>query len=116
MYDPIEINSLKTIHDYVLVSDMHFSERVTSSGILLRSDDGKSEGIRPRWGKVYAVGPKQKDVAVGQWVLVAHGRWTRGVDIIDAEGVKYSVRRIDVNDLLCVSDEPIDDDFVNNGI
>ena len=116
MYEPIELNYLRPLHDNVIVSDMVFDERVTNSGIILKKDDGKMEGIRPRWGRVYAVGPNQREVAVGQYVLIAHGRWTRGVDIVDAQGVKYTVRKIDLNDMLCVSDEFINDDFVNNGI
>ena len=32
---------------------MNFEERVTAGGIILRSDDGKEHGIRPRWAEVY---------------------------------------------------------------
>jgi hypothetical protein len=55
-------------------------------------------------------------VQVGQWVLVAHGRWTRGVDIVDNTGTKHTVRKIDINDILCVSDEEVHDEFVKDGI
>jgi hypothetical protein len=82
---------------------MTFDERITTGGIVLLNDNGKSNGIRPRWGRVYAVGSKQQDVHVGQWVLVAHGRWTRGLDIEDESG-KQTVRKIDPNDILLVSD------------
>ena len=73
------------IKDHVIVADMDFGERVTKGGIIKLEDDGKDEGIRPRWGRVYSVGPEQKDVKIGEWVLVKHGRWTRGVDIIKNE-------------------------------
>jgi co-chaperonin GroES (HSP10) len=116
MYDPIQVTQLRALRDDVIVADMHFSERITTGGIVLRSDNSRTEGIRPRWGRVYAIGEDQRDVVVGQYVLVAHGRWTRGVDIVDAQGVKSTVRRVDINDILCVSDEPINDDYVNNGI
>jgi co-chaperonin GroES (HSP10) len=116
MLAPTKINRLKPIKDYVLVSDMNFRERITTGGIVLLSDNGKSDGIRPRWGQVYAVGPEQKDVQVGEWVCVAHGRWTRGSEIEDENGV-HTVRRIDTNDILLVSDEPpAGDDTMSNAI
>lgn len=104
-FSPIKISSLRALHDWVLVTEMNFSERVTSSGIILHADDGTTAGIRPRWGQIYAVGPDQKDVHVGQWVCVAHGRWTRGVQIEDQNGDK-TIRRVDPEDILLVSDEP----------
>jgi hypothetical protein len=55
---------------------------------------------------VYAVGKDQKDVQVGQWICVAHGRWTRGVDIEDGQTEhKRTIRKIDPKDILLVSDD-----------
>ena len=88
----------------VLVSDMHFGETKTKGGIILTDDDGSESGIHPRWGKVYAIGDQQEDVTVGQWVLVSHGRWSRGFKV-KKEGVELEVRMIDENDILLVSDE-----------
>ena len=68
---------IRALHDDVIITEMNFDEIKTSSGIVLRSDNGKSHGVRPRWGKVYAIGPDQTDVKIGQWILVEHGRWTR---------------------------------------
>lgn len=99
------------LKDHVIVTDMNFSGRQLSSGIILLNDNGKAGGIRPRWGQVYAVGPQQKDVVPGQWIFVAHGRWTRGIEIEDESG-KHTIRRIDHKDILLVSDqepEGIDD-------
>ena len=83
---------------------MVFDERISTGGIVLLNDNGKGNGIRPRWGRVYAVGPEQKDVNVGDWVLVAHGRWTRGLDLEDESG-KLTIRKIDPKDILLVSDD-----------
>jgi co-chaperonin GroES (HSP10) len=102
--NPHKISSLRPLHKDVIVEDMNFDEQKTSSGIILRSDNGKQHGIHPRWGKVYAVGPEQIDVKVGQWILVEHGRWTRGIKIEDSEGEKM-VRKIDTACMLMVSDE-----------
>ena len=88
----------------VLVSDMHFGETKSKGGIILTDDDGSEGGIHPRWGKVYAIGDQQEDVKVGEWVMVAHGRWSRGFKV-KKEGIELEVRMIDENDILLVSDD-----------
>jgi|TARA_B110000046_G_C12889397_1_gene353658 co-chaperonin GroES (HSP10) len=88
----------------VLVSDMHFGETKSKGGIILTDDDGSEGGIHPRWGKVYAIGDQQEDVKVGEWVMVSHGRWSRGFKI-KKKGVELEVRMIDENDILLVSDD-----------
>lgn len=114
-YAPRKIRGLRALNDSVIVEDMVFDERQLSSGIILPSDNGKSSGIRPRWGRVYAVGPEHRDVRVGQWICVAHGRWTRGIEIEDDAGVR-TIRRIDPNDILLVSDEQPDDDTMSDAV
>lgn len=107
----ITVDQLEPLRDAVIVTDMEFDQRITQAGLILPSDNGTSLGIRPRWGRVYAVGPEQKDVTVGQWICIAHGRWTRGIELDDA-GDKRTIRRIDPNDILLVSDsstKPQDD-------
>ena len=107
--NPHRISNITPLKDSVIVEDMAFSERQLSSGIILMNDNGTTAGIRSRWGCVYAIGPEQKEVTVGQWICVAHGRWTRGIEIEDDAGTR-TIRRVDPNDILLVSDErPIDD-------
>ena len=99
--------AIRAIQDHVLVSDMNFGERKSAGGIVIKGDDATSDGIRPRWAKVVAVGHQQKDYKVGQYILIKHGRWTRGIDI---EG--NTVRRVDTDDVLAVSDvEQLDESF-----
>ena len=102
-------HQIKPLNDSVIVTDMTFDERFTTGGIVLLNDNGNSTGIRPRWGQVYAVGPAQKEVTVGQWVCVAHGRWTRGIDIEDETG-KHTIRKVDPKDIMMVSDQEIQDE------
>jgi len=95
---------------------MNFKDRTLSSGIVLLGDDAKTAGIRPRWAQVYAVGPDQKDITVGQWILVEHGRWTRGSEV-EIDGEEMTIRRIDSNAILMVSDEsPNHDDNVSTAV
>jgi len=94
---------VKPIHDHVIVTDMNFDEQKTASGIIVNSDNGKSEGIRPRWARVWAIGKEQSDVNVGDWILVEHGRWTRSVEVIDHDGSKIKILRVDTNAIIAVS-------------
>lgn len=115
-FAPHRIYKLKALHDAVIVSDMEFKGRQLSSGIILMNDNGKTEGIRPRWGQVYEVGPEQQDVHPGQWICVAHGRWTRGLEIEDDSGVK-TIRKVDPKDILLISDEhPGSDDTISEAV
>jgi co-chaperonin GroES (HSP10) len=116
-FSPHKINKhqLRALHDHVIVSEMTFDQRITSGGLILLNDNGTTLGIRPRWGQVYAVGSEQKDVQVGQWICVAHGRWTRGLDIEDESG-KHTIRRIDPEDILLISDAQPQDDTMSTAV
>ena len=106
-YSPHQIarDQIRALHDNILVADMEFDTRITQAGLILPNDNGTTLGIRPRWGRVYAVGDKQQDVRVGDWILVAHGRWTRGLDIEDGETEhRRTIRKIDPKDILMVSE------------
>jgi hypothetical protein len=110
----INSNQLVALKDTVLVKDMVFKERMVGSIIIVK-DDGKDSGIRPRWAEVYRVGPDQRDVKEGEFVLVAHGRWTRGIDIEDENG-PTTIRKIDPKDILLVSDEPKIDETMSDKV
>lgn len=84
---------------------MNFEEQKTASGIVIQSDDGKVHGVRPRWCRVWAIGPEQTDVKVGEWIYVEHGRWTRGMKVQNEDGTEMTVRGIDNNAILLQADE-----------
>ena len=111
----ISRDDFQPIRDWVIATEMNFEGRQLSSGVILLGDNGRADGIRPRWGQVYATGPEQTDVKVGDWICVAHGRWSRGLDIEDESG-KRTVRRIDPKDILLVSEELPNDDTVSNAV
>jgi co-chaperonin GroES (HSP10) len=104
----IDRDQLIPLGESVIVSDMNFEERISTGGIIIMTDNGKSTGIRPRWGRVYAVGPDQQDIKIGDWICVEHGRWTRGLDIEDETG-KITLRRVDPKDVMMTADEKPDD-------
>lgn len=111
----IKQSELKALKKDVLVTDMSFDQRITQSGLILLNDNGTSLGIRPRWGQVYAIGPLQTDVQVGQWICVAHGRWTRGLEIEDETGQR-TIRKIDPNDILLISENQPQDDTMSTAV
>jgi co-chaperonin GroES (HSP10) len=88
--------NIRPIKNRVLVTDMHFGEQTTSGGIILGDDDGKAHGIYPRWAKVYDKGPSNVDeYNVGDWIMVEHGRWTRGITV-DSDGIEKEIGRAHV--------------------
>jgi co-chaperonin GroES (HSP10) len=101
---PIE-GTLRPLDNKVLVHEMEFGIEKSQGGIFLPSDDGKSAGIHPRWAKVYAIGPNQQDVKVGEWILLEHGRWSRGINYRTPEGDDIVIRLADLNAMLMSADE-----------
>jgi len=112
-YSPTEVKKIIPLRDTIIVSEMAFDERITRSGVILLNDDMKNSGIRPRWGKVFAIGPEQQEIKIGQWICVAHGRWTRGVTIDSGEGQQV-IRKVDNDDILLVSDIRPNDETISD--
>lgn len=81
---------VKALPNRVLVTDLERGSRVVS-GIIIPDDNGKSEGIRPRWGKVFSVGENVTEVHAGQWILIENGRWTRMLKIKGDDNVEVQV-------------------------
>ena len=100
-----QAEELRPIHDRVLVTEMEFGEQKTAGGIIIPGDDGIARGIHPRWGQVIAKGHENKDdYEVGDWILVEHGRWTRGITIENTKG-KMVVRAVEAKSVLGTSKE-----------
>jgi len=114
----ININKIKgtprAIGNRVLVSDMYFGEQTTASGLIISSDNGKERGIYPRWAKVYSKGPENKDpYEVGDWILIEHGRWTRGMNIETNDG-DLEIRMVETESILAWSDEKPDEVYIGH--
>jgi co-chaperonin GroES (HSP10) len=96
---------LTPIKGRILVTGMEFGEEVTKSGIILKSDDGKTQGIKPRWGQVWAIGEGVTDVSIGEWICVEHGRWTRRFEIEQDDGSILKVHGVDPKAIMMSCDE-----------
>jgi hypothetical protein len=102
---------VRALPNDVLVVDMDMGEMKSSGGIIVQSDNGKVNGIKPRWAKVYKVGTKITDIKEGQWILIDHGRWTRKIKIDDGEGEK-EFQKVEVKSILVVADEKPNDFYL----
>ena len=67
--------------DNIFCIEGDFGDKTTESGIIVKATIGKSEGVTPRWFKVFDVGPDIDYLKPGQWVYVEYGRWTEGFKI-----------------------------------
>lgn len=109
--------TLRPLHNRVLVSEMEFGEQKTATGIIIRSDDGKTEGIKPRWGRVFAKGPENDDdYQIGDWILVEHGRWTRGIQYDGGAPEPITIRMVETESVMMWSDEKPSGVDVREGI
>ena len=88
--------SVRPIRNRVIVNKMEFGEQTTSGGIILASDDGKDQGLKPRWGCVVSKGNENTDpYEIGDWILVEHGRWTRGFEVEMNDGTVDTMRTVE---------------------
>lgn len=97
-----EINPLPNV---ILVHNLEYGEKVVK-GIIIPNDDGALSGIKPRWCQVHSCGENIDYVEPGEWVLVSHARWTRGVKVNSSKDNETVVRMIDPEDILLVGDTP----------
>jgi len=116
-FSPTKVGSLTFLNKDIIVSEMKFDERISKGGIVLLDDDKKSSGIRPRWAKIYGLGPEQTDpqLEIGKYILISHGRWTRGITVETPLG-KETLRKVDANDILLISDEPMEDETMSDKV
>lgn len=104
--------NVRPIHGDVLVTNMHFGEMKTKGGIIIQSDDAKAHGVKPRWAKVYAKGPENKDpYSVGDWILIEHGRWTRKIEI-EVDNEKLEIQKVEVDSILAWQEDEPDTNYM----
>jgi len=93
----------KPLHDNVVGKMVDgFGIKKTAGGLIINEKDGVETSIRPRWFEITHVGDKNTDFKVGQYALVAHGRWTRGFTIDNSTETKYY--KLDLEEILGTSE------------
>ncbi len=96
---------IEPLPEGILVTDMEIGEQRSKGGIIIPNDDAKETGIHPRWCRVYKVGSKVDEVKADDWILVDHGRWSRGVKLRLSDGTEKVVRLVDRKDIFGRADE-----------
>lgn len=100
-FDYTTTGTISPIRNHIIVSDMDTEDEKVVRGIIIPNENKKDRGIHPRKARVQKVGPDQVDVQIGDFILVEHGRWTRGVKLGD--GKVY--RKVDPKGILGIIDE-----------
>jgi hypothetical protein len=98
-------NSFTPLKGNIFVTDLEAGMQKTKGGIILRDDNMKDHGIKPRWCRVWRTGPDIDYLEPGEWLYVEHGRWTLRLPLDLPEG-KIDVWKIDPAAILLVSDQP----------
>lgn len=97
---------VRALNSKVLVTELERGER-TIGRIFIPDDNRKMTGVRDRWALVYSVGKNIDEIQENDWVLVRHGRWTRGVTVKNDDGTDLPLWSIDWPDaILLVADTP----------
>jgi len=100
----VTATSFRPYKGKVFVTDIERGDKLTKGGLIILDDNMTNRGIRARWARVWAVADDVQDIAVGDWVLVEHGRWTNRISM-DLNGIETDVWRIDYPEAaLIVSD------------
>jgi co-chaperonin GroES (HSP10) len=101
------MKKIKPLHDKVLAVMIEpiGIERRTRGGMILTEKNFGEDTIRSRWFKIMYVGDEQKDVKPGQYVLMPHGRWSRGLDLDGTHREEDKLFLLDNNDMLATTDQ-----------
>lgn len=102
------MRKLTPLHDKVLGKMMEppGTYHTTKSGVILPESQFDERAVRPRWFLVTHVGPEQEDIHPGDFVLVTHGRWSRGIDLEGNRRDEDKIFFLDNEEILMVADEP----------
>ena len=108
--------SITPLPESIIVHKLESTEERIRKGIIIPGDDAQGRGIRPRWAQVYAVGDEVSDVSVGEWILMEHGRWTRGIKLKN-DKEETTIRMVDKDCILGSQDEePLDPETFGTAI
>lgn len=96
------MKNITPIRDKVLgqMLDIVGGGKTTEGGVIFVETNMTDGAIKPRWFVVTHVGPEQKDVSVGDHVLVPHGRWSRGIDMDGSYHDEDKIFLIDHRDIM----------------
>lgn len=103
------MKKIKAFGDRILatMAETPSGYKKSKSGLLIADKDMDASGIKNRWFEVYAVGEEIDWCKPGQYLLVAHGRWSNGIKAF--EGSDNKLYLLDNKECLMVSDDRPDE-------
>lgn len=102
---------IKAYKNHVLAELVDKGMRLSKGGILIIDDDMQQQGIRPRWFRIYSAGSRTYDLKDGEYVLVQHGRWSRGFRI-NLEGEDKWLYKLDYPDAIMLASDELPSEYV----
>jgi co-chaperonin GroES (HSP10) len=103
----IQADGFRPLKDNVFVTDLDSGPHKTAAGLLIPDDNMTTRGVRPRWARVWCVGPEVTEVRSGDWVLIEHARWTTAFEL-ELPGKTVRLWRVEwpKSVLLAADDDP----------
>lgn len=74
-------NELVCLPNSFYVDSLEIGEKKTKFGFIIPEEkmDARGEFVRPRWARVLFKADNVKNIEVGDWVLISHGRWSSSI-------------------------------------
>lgn len=78
----IDINDhIECLPDTLYVEKIEYGERTLKNGFIIPTETMDYQGffVRPRWAKILYKADNVKNVNVGDYILLSHGRWSSSI-------------------------------------
>lgn len=92
---------IRPLRERVIAELKGLGGRYTAGGLFIPDENRKDSGIRARWAQVHYIGEGVRDVRIGDYVLVSHGRWSREFEV-DHEGQQVKMVMLDNKEILAI--------------
>ena len=85
-------NYIECLPDSLYVEKMEYGERKLKNGFIVPTEtmDYLGNFVRPRWAKVLYKADNIKNINVGDYILLSHGRWSTGIKCV-INGIKKTI-------------------------
>lgn len=74
-------NHIECLPDTLYVEKIEYGEKTLKNGFIIPTETMDYQGyfVRPRWAKVLYKADNIKNVNVGDYILLSHGRWSSSI-------------------------------------
>jgi len=83
---------IECLDDTLYIEKIEYGERTLKNGFIIPTEtmDHFGNFVRPRWAKVLYKADNIKNVNVGDYILLSHGRWSTGINCV-INGIKKTI-------------------------